>query len=69
VVSFTSPNYFDRISNGDALTLSWSCTPVAQDSASLRVSDAPKLILSILNEIIQTEVRFFNCVAPFSVCS
>ena len=64
-VSFTTPNNFDRISNGDPLILSWSCVPLALDSASSPVGDAdhpPKLVLSILNEIVQTEVRC--CVVP-----
>jgi hypothetical protein len=58
-VTFTSPHNFDRVSNAEPLTLSWSCAPLPPLPALSQTADAnqpPKLVLSILNEIIQTQV-------------
>ena len=58
-VTFTSPHNFDRVSNAEPLTLSWRCTPLPPLPALSQTADAnqpPKLVLSIVNEIIQTQV-------------
>ena len=65
IFAVSTPNKFIFTSNGDPLILSWSCVPLALDSTSSPVGDAdhpPKLVLSILNEIVQTEVRC--CIVP-----
>jgi hypothetical protein len=64
-VAFTSPENFDRVSNDGSLTLSWRCTPLARGSSPSHARDAqlsPKLVLSIHNENIQTQV-LYPCVS------
>jgi hypothetical protein len=64
-VAFTSPSDFDRVSNGDPLVLSWSCSPLVVGSHVSPSGGAqqPTLVLSIHNENIQTQVQFV--LAPF----
>jgi hypothetical protein len=68
-VAFTSPSDFDRVSNGDPLVLSWSCSPLLLGSHVPLSGPAqpPTLVLSIHNENIQTQVQFFRLFvrAPF----
>jgi hypothetical protein len=56
-VAFVSPNNYDRISNTGSLNLSWSCAPVNGSSPSHFLDEQqPKLVISIHNEIIHSQV-------------
>ena len=58
-VAFTAPSDSNRVSNSDALTLSWTCTPLALGSSPSHPPphlQSPTLVLSIHNEIVHKQV-------------
>jgi hypothetical protein len=60
-VAFAAPSDSHRVSNSDALTLSWTCAPLALGSSPSRPPShlqSPTLVLSIHNEIVHKQVLF-----------